>query len=243
MSSIRVAIVGVGDCGDLTHPGRPVLPGRRPGGGGSWPDAREVRGLPRLRRRVRRRVRRRRQEGRLRPVRGHPGLGEQHHQDHRRAAARHHRAARPTLDGLGKYYRQTIDEADADPVDVVAALKEANADVLVPYLPVGSEEPTSSTPSAPSTPAWRSSTRCRCSSPPTPCGPEVPRRRRPHRRRRHQVAGRRDHHPPGAGQAVRGPRRGSWTAPTSSTSAATWTSRTCSNASAWSPRRSPRPSR
>ena len=45
----------------------------------------------------------------------------------------------PTLDGLGKYYQQTIDEADADPVDVVAALKEARADVLVSYLPVGSE--------------------------------------------------------------------------------------------------------
>jgi myo-inositol-1-phosphate synthase len=45
----------------------------------------------------------------------------------------------PTLDGLGKYYQQTIDEADADPVDVVAALRDANADVLVSYLPVGSE--------------------------------------------------------------------------------------------------------
>jgi myo-inositol-1-phosphate synthase len=46
----------------------------------------------------------------------------------------------PTLDGLGKYYRETIDESDAEPVDVVATLKESNADVLVCYLPVGSEE-------------------------------------------------------------------------------------------------------
>jgi myo-inositol-1-phosphate synthase len=46
----------------------------------------------------------------------------------------------PTYDGLGKYYRETIDESDAEPVDVVAALKEARADVLVAYLPVGSEE-------------------------------------------------------------------------------------------------------
>ncbi|MBD8871016.1 inositol-3-phosphate synthase [Nocardioides donggukensis] len=46
----------------------------------------------------------------------------------------------PTMDGLGKYYRETIDEADGDPVDVVAALREAKADVLVSYLPVGSEE-------------------------------------------------------------------------------------------------------
>ncbi|MCW4354826.1 inositol-3-phosphate synthase [Hoyosella sp. YIM 151337] len=46
----------------------------------------------------------------------------------------------PTLDGLGKYYRETIDEADADAVDVVQALKDAQVDVLVSYLPVGSEE-------------------------------------------------------------------------------------------------------
>ncbi len=44
-----------------------------------------------------------------------------------------------TLDGLGKYYRMTIDESAAEPVDVVAALKAAEADVLVSYLPVGSE--------------------------------------------------------------------------------------------------------
>ncbi|GAB3559801.1 inositol-3-phosphate synthase [Arthrobacter alkaliphilus] len=45
-----------------------------------------------------------------------------------------------TLDGLGKYYRETIVEAPEGAVDVVAALKEAKADVLVCYLPVGSEE-------------------------------------------------------------------------------------------------------
>ena len=45
-----------------------------------------------------------------------------------------------TLDGLGKYYRQTITESDEQPVDVVRALTEAQVDVLVSYLPVGSEE-------------------------------------------------------------------------------------------------------
>ena len=44
-----------------------------------------------------------------------------------------------THDGLGKYYSETITESDAEPVDVVAALKEAQVDVLVSYLPVGSE--------------------------------------------------------------------------------------------------------
>ena len=46
----------------------------------------------------------------------------------------------PTLDGLGKYYRQTIEESGADPVDVVSALRESGAEVLVSYLPVGSEQ-------------------------------------------------------------------------------------------------------
>jgi myo-inositol-1-phosphate synthase len=46
----------------------------------------------------------------------------------------------PTLDGLGKYYRMTITESDDEPVDVVAALRETKADVLISYLPVGSEE-------------------------------------------------------------------------------------------------------
>jgi len=44
-----------------------------------------------------------------------------------------------TNDGLGKYYRLTIEESDAEPVDIVAALKAARVDVLVSYLPVGSE--------------------------------------------------------------------------------------------------------
>jgi myo-inositol-1-phosphate synthase len=46
----------------------------------------------------------------------------------------------PTLDGLGKYYRETITESDDQPVDVVQALKDAKVDVLVSYLPVGSED-------------------------------------------------------------------------------------------------------
>ncbi len=46
----------------------------------------------------------------------------------------------PTLDGLGKYYRQTITESTEKPVDVAAVLKETKTDVLVNYLPVGSEE-------------------------------------------------------------------------------------------------------
>ncbi len=45
-----------------------------------------------------------------------------------------------TYDGLGKYYREMVVESDADPVDIVAELKAVKADVLVCYLPVGSEQ-------------------------------------------------------------------------------------------------------
>ncbi len=44
-----------------------------------------------------------------------------------------------TLDGLGKYYRETITESDDQPVDIVRALRDARVDVLICYLPVGSE--------------------------------------------------------------------------------------------------------
>jgi myo-inositol-1-phosphate synthase len=45
----------------------------------------------------------------------------------------------PTLDGLGEFYQEIITESDEQAVDVVAALREARVDVLVSYLPVGSE--------------------------------------------------------------------------------------------------------
>ncbi|MDA8281768.1 MAG: inositol-3-phosphate synthase, partial [Actinomycetota bacterium] len=46
----------------------------------------------------------------------------------------------PTLDGLGKYYRQTIDESPRPAVDVADVLRRTGAEVLVSYLPVGSDE-------------------------------------------------------------------------------------------------------
>jgi myo-inositol-1-phosphate synthase len=46
----------------------------------------------------------------------------------------------PTLDGFGRYYRETCEESPAEPVDVAQALRDARADVLVSYLPVGSEQ-------------------------------------------------------------------------------------------------------
>src|SRR5699024_8982089 len=46
----------------------------------------------------------------------------------------------PNLDGIGKYYADTIEVSDVEPVDVVKALRDAQVDVLVSYLPVGSDE-------------------------------------------------------------------------------------------------------
>ena len=45
----------------------------------------------------------------------------------------------PTLDGFGKYYKLTCEESPAEPIDVAQVLRDTNADVLVSYLPVGSE--------------------------------------------------------------------------------------------------------
>ncbi|MDQ1445920.1 MAG: myo-inositol-phosphate synthase [Acidimicrobiaceae bacterium] len=46
----------------------------------------------------------------------------------------------PTLDGFGEFYQQVAEESPLEPVDVAQALRDAKADVLVSYLPVGSED-------------------------------------------------------------------------------------------------------
>ena len=48
----------------------------------------------------------------------------------------------PTLDGLGYYYKEMVDESAAEPVDVAQVLRDSKADVLISYMPVGSEEAT-----------------------------------------------------------------------------------------------------
>ncbi|MDQ4143533.1 MAG: inositol-3-phosphate synthase [Actinomycetota bacterium] len=45
-----------------------------------------------------------------------------------------------TYDGLGQYYQEVVTEADLPPVDVAKTLRETETDVLVNYLPVGSEQ-------------------------------------------------------------------------------------------------------
>src|SRR3546814_1294213 len=47
-----------------------------------------------------------------------------------------------TLDGLGRYLKETIVESDRPAADVAAILKRTETDVVVSYLPVGSERAT-----------------------------------------------------------------------------------------------------
>ncbi|CAM5308939.1 hypothetical protein SNARM312S_01413 [Streptomyces narbonensis] len=112
-----------------------------------------------------------------------------------------------TYDGLGKYYRMTIEESAEEPVDVVQILKDRQVDVLVCYLPVGSEDAAKFYAQC----AIERQGRVRQRPPGLHrrhqgVGGQVHRGGRPDRRRRHQVAGRRDHHAPRDGEAVRGPR-------------------------------------
>ncbi|MDY6922517.1 MAG: inositol-3-phosphate synthase [Pseudomonadota bacterium] len=48
----------------------------------------------------------------------------------------------PTLDGIGQYMTGDIEESEAEPVDVARALRESGTDVLVSWLPVGSQRAT-----------------------------------------------------------------------------------------------------
>jgi myo-inositol-1-phosphate synthase len=48
----------------------------------------------------------------------------------------------PTLDGIGKFLRDVVAESEEKPVDVARVLRETRTDVVVSYLPVGSEQAT-----------------------------------------------------------------------------------------------------
>lgn len=48
----------------------------------------------------------------------------------------------PTLDGIGRYMIDDLEESAAPPVDVAQALRDSGTQVLVSYLPVGSQKAT-----------------------------------------------------------------------------------------------------
>lgn len=48
----------------------------------------------------------------------------------------------PTLDGLGKYLSESLHESPTKYVDVAAVLRQTDADIVINYLPVGSDDAT-----------------------------------------------------------------------------------------------------
>ncbi len=85
-------------------------------------------------------------EGRQGPRQGDLGRAEQHDQVRQGAGARASSACPcyrgMTHDGLGKYLKQKITKAPGETADIVEILRDTHTDVVVSYLPVGSEQAT-----------------------------------------------------------------------------------------------------
>jgi DNA-binding PadR family transcriptional regulator len=153
MGSVRVAIVGVGNCASSLVQGVEYYKDADPDDPRARSDARAVRRLPRPRRRVRRRVRRGRQEGRLDlaeaivasenntiKICDVPPTGVTVQRGH-------------TFDGLGKYYRETIDRVRRRAGRRrPGAARRRRSTCSSPTCRWAPRRPTSSTPSARSTP-------------------------------------------------------------------------------------------
>ena len=113
-----------------------------------------------------------------------------------------------THDGLGKYLSQIIKKAPGPTADIVGILKDRKTDVVITYLPVGSEEATKWYVEQ----ALQAGVRLRQLHPglhrPRAVLAAALRGAWPaDHRRRHQVPGRRHHHPPRPDPPVHGPRR------------------------------------
>ena len=113
-----------------------------------------------------------------------------------------------THDGLGKYLKQKITKAPGPTADIIEILKDTHTDVVVSYLPVGSEQATK----------WYVEQILDAGCGFVNCIPVFIAREdywnkrfkkagAADRRRRHQVPGRRDDRPPRAGPAVPRARR------------------------------------
>ena len=246
MGSVRVAIVGVGNCASSLVQGVEYYRNADPND--------RVPGLMHVkfgdyhvsRRGVRRRLRRRRQEGRQGPRRGDRRQREQHHQALRRAADRRapSSAARPSTVWASTTARSVEESDEPSRSTWSQALRDAQVDVVVSYLPVGSERGRQVLRPGRDRRRLRLRQRAAGLHRLRPgVGAEVHRRRPADRRRRHQVPGRRDHRAPRAGQAVRGPRRRAAAHVPAQLRRQHGLHEHAGAHAAWSRRRSPRPSR
>ena len=211
MSTIRLAIAGVGNCASSPRAGPRVLPRRRSGRRGARPHARRARRLPRPRHRGRGRVRRRRRprsastsarpSGPARTTRsGSPTWAS--------SACTVQRG--PTLDGFGKYYRADLrGVARPRPSTSPRRCATPRPTCSCPTCPVGSEEAQKHYAQAciDAGVAFVNAIPVFIASRPR-VGGQVRRRRRADRRRRHQEPGRRHHRAPHPGPPLRGPRPG-----------------------------------
>ena len=173
------------------------------------PDARQPGRLPHPRHRVRGRLRRRQERRSARTSRRRSGPGQNNtfkFADVPHLGVPVERGM--THDGLGKYLSEVIEKAPGPTADMVGILKERKVDVMVSYLPVGSEEATkwyveqalqAGVGVRQRHPGLHRS-RALLAAPLRRGGPAD-------HRRRHQEPGRRDHHPPRADPPLHGPRR------------------------------------
>ena len=229
----------------LLRPGRPVLQGRRSRRAGARPHARRPRRLPRPRHRVLGRVRHRRREGRQGPLRGDLRRPEQHAELRRRGPApgrrghaRHdarrprqvphaedHEGAgldgrhRPGAQGHAHRRRRLLPAGRLRAGDEVVRRADPRGRLRLRELHPGLHRPRGLLEQP--LPQGRA---CRSSA--TTSSRRSARRSCTARSRACSTSA-----------------ASSCCARRSSTSAATWTSSTCSSASGWSPRRSPRPTR
>ena len=123
----------------LAAPGRRVLQGRAGRPVRPRPHARQPRRLPRPRHRVHRRVRR--HDGKVgkdlaEAIWAHPNDTIKF-ADVPKTGIKVSRGM--THDGIGKYLSEIVEKAPGETDDVVGILKETKTDVVVNYLPVGSE--------------------------------------------------------------------------------------------------------
>ena len=141
---VRVAIIGVGNCASSLRPGRRTTTATPTDDDSPRPDARRPRRLPRPRHRVHGRLRHR-------PDKVGKDLGEAIWSPARTTRSSFAEVPRTwacrsqrgmTHDGLGKYLSQMITKAPGPTADIVGILRDTHTDVVVSYLPVGSEQAT-----------------------------------------------------------------------------------------------------